>query len=211
MDESYEELNWRPKGWQDSDGKSYEHYMKRKFENRVKAKVDKRTKRLGSFIWFTEIEGEAKFSEEQCLQIAAQFIQTYYPEYTPFLQVELKGEDDIEENRAFFRFVVQKDGLLVENEFFHMNISKITGAILMLLTPNIAVDEIEKFEPKAIKPIKELLPLKGLKVHAEWNKVYGKTEQDEKEIRLIYRIRTTDGAFVKGVNAESGEVIYSLI
>ena len=211
MDETFENLNWSPKGWQDSEGKSYEHYMKRKFENRVKAKVDKRTKRLGSFIWFAEIEGEAKFSEEQCLQIAAQFIQTYYPEYTPFLQVELKGEEDIEEKRAFFRFVVQKDGFLVENEFFHMNISKITGAILMFLTPNIAVDEIEKFEPKAIKPIKELLPLKGLKVHVEWNKVYGKKEQDEKEIRLIYRIRTTDGAFVKGINAESGEVIYSLL
>ncbi|MEK3766109.1 sigma-70 family RNA polymerase sigma factor [Solibacillus sp. FSL K6-4121] len=211
MDEAYEELNWRPKGWQNPQGKSYEHYMKSKFENRVKAKVDKRTKRLNSFIWFADIEGEGKLSEEECLQIAAQFIQTYYSEYTPYLYVEVKDEEDIEENRAFFRFVVQKDGFFVENEFFHMNISKITGAILMFLTPNVAVEYIEQFEPKAIKPVKELLPLKGLKVHLEWDKVYGETEHDEDEMRIIYRIRMTDGAFIKGVNAESGEVIYSLI
>lgn len=211
MDEAYEELNWRPKGYQDSEGKSYDYYMKRKFENRVKAKVDKRTKRLDSFIWFTENEGEAKLSEEECLKIGAQFIQTYYPEYTPYLYVEVKDEEDIEENRAFFRFVVQKDGFFVGNEFFHMNISKKTGAILMVLTPNIAVEYIEKFESKAIKPVKELLPLKGLKVHLEWNKVYGKTEQDEDEMRFIYRIQMSDGAFIKGINAESGEIIYSLI
>lgn len=209
MDEAYEELNWRPKGYQDSEGKSYDHYIKSKFENRVKAKVDRRTKRLDSFIWFTENEGEAKLSEEECLKIAAQFIQTYYPEYTPYLYVEVKNEEDIEENRAFFRFVVQKDGFLVENEFFHMNISKKTGAILMVLTPNIAVECIEKFESKAIKPVKELLPLKGLKVHLEWTKVYGKTEKHE--MRFIYRIQMTDGAFIKGINAESGEIIYSLI
>ena len=185
--------------------------MKSKFENRVKVKVDKRTKRVDSFIWFAEIEGEAKLSEEECLQIAAQFIQTYYPEYTPYLYVEVKDEEDIEENRAFFRFVVQKDGFFIENEFFHMNISKITGAILMFLTPNVAVEYIEKFEPKAIKPVKGLLPLKDLKVHLEWDKVYGETEQDEVDMRFIYRIRMTDGAFIKGVNAESGEVIYSLV
>ncbi|WP_341323591.1 sigma-70 family RNA polymerase sigma factor [Solibacillus sp. FSL H8-0523] len=211
MDEAYEELNWRSKGWQDSEGKSYEHLMKNKFENRVKAKVDKRTKRLDSFIWFAEIEGEAKLSEEECLQIAAQFIQTYYPEYTPYLHVEIKDEEDIEENRAFFRFVVQKNGFFVENEFFHMNISKKTGDILMFLAPNIAVEDIEKFESKAIKPIKELLPLKDLKVQLEWDKVYGKTKQDEVEMRVIYRIQMTDGAFIKGVNAGSGEVIYSVI
>ncbi|MER2129079.1 sigma-70 family RNA polymerase sigma factor [Solibacillus sp.] len=211
MDEAYEELNWRPKGWQDSKDKSYEHYMKSKFENRVKAKVDKRTKRLDSFIWFAEIEGEAKLSEDECLQIAAQFIQTYNPEYIPYLQVEVKVEEDIEENRAFFRFVVQKDGLFVENEFFHMNISKKTGEILMFLTPNVEVECIENFAPQAIKPINEWLPLKGLKVQMEWSKVYWETEQNEEEVRLIYRIRMTDGAYIKGVNAESGEVIYSVI
>ena len=211
MGEEFEELNWRPKTWHDEEGKTYEHYMRRKFEHRLKAKVDKQTKRLDSFISFSEIEGEAKLSEEECLQIAAQFIQTYYPEFTPYLYVEVKGKEDLEENRAFFRFVVQKDGYFVENEFFHMNISKKTGAISMFLSPDIAVEDIERFEPKAVKPIKELLPLKNLKVHAEWDKVYGETEQDEVEMRLIYRIQTTDGAFVKGVNAESGEVIYSLI
>ena len=209
VDEAYEELNWRPKTWQDDEGKSYEHYMKRIFENRIRAKVDKYTKRLDSFIWFAEIEGEAKLSEEECLQIAAQFIQTYYSEFTSYLHVEMKDDEDIEENRAFFRFVVQKDGYFVKNEFFYMNISKKTGAILKFLSPNIAIEDIEKFEPKAIKPIRELLPLKNLKVHVEWDKVYGETEQDEDKMRLIYRIQTTDGAFVNGVNAENGEVIYS--
>lgn len=185
--------------------------MKSKFENRIKVKVDKRTKRLVRFMWLTENEGEAKLSEEECLQIAARFIQTYYPEYTPYLYVEVKEEGDLEKNRAFFRFVVHKDGLFVENEFFHINICKKTGAILMFSAANIAVEFIEKFELKAIKPIKDLLPLKGLKVQLEWDRVFGKTEQDENEMRLIYRIQMADGTFIKGINAESGEIIYSLI
>jgi len=211
MDEEYDELNWRPKSWQDEEGKSYEHYMRRKFEHRMKARVDKQTKQLDSFISFAESGGEAKLSEEECSQIAIQFIQTYYSEFASYLYVEMKEEEDIEENRAFFRFVVQKDGYFVENEFFHMNISKKTGAILMFSSPNIAIEEIEKFKPKTIKPIKELLPLKNLKVHVEWDKVYGQTAQDEDEMRLIYRIQTTDGAFVKGIHAGNGEVIHSVI
>lgn len=211
MDEEFEEVNWRPKSWKDEEGKSYEHYMRRKFEHRMRAKVDKQTKQLNSFISFTKSEGEAKLSEEECLQIAIQFIQTYYSEFASYLYVEMKEEEDIVKNRAFFRFVVQKDGYFVGNEFFHMNISKKTGAILMFSSPNIAIEEIEKFEPKTIKPIKELLPLKNLKVQVEWDKVYGETEQDGGEMRLIYRIQTTDGAFVKGIHAENGEVIYSVI
>lgn len=211
MDEAYEELNWRPKGWQDSKGKSYEHYMKRKFEHRIKAKLDKNTKRLRHFMRFTEIEGEAKLSEEECLQSAAQFIQTYYPDYIPYLYVEVKDTEELEEHRAFFRFVVHKDGLFVENEFFHINICKKTGTILMFSAANIAVEYIEKFEPKAIKPIKELLPLKDLKVQLMWKRVYEKTEQAEDEMRIIYRIQTTEGAFIKGINSENGEIIYSLI
>lgn len=211
MDEEFDELNWHPKSWQDEEGKSYEHYMRRNFEHRMKARVDKQTKQLDSFISFAGSEGEANLSEEECLQIAIQFIQTYYSEFTSYLYVEMKDEEDIEENRAFFRFVVQKDGYFVENEFFYMNISKKTGAILMFLSPNIAIEEIEKFKPKTIKPIQELLPLKNLKVHVEWDKFYGETEQDEDEMRLIYRIQTTDGAFVKGIHAENGEVIYSVI
>lgn len=210
-DEGYEEFNWRPINWRGSSGKSYEHFMKQKFENRMKAKLDKRTKRLDSFISFVELEGEPRLTEEECLQIGAQFIQTYYQEFTPYLQVEVKGEGDIEENRAFFRFVIQKNGFLVENEFFHMSISKITGAILMFMSPNIALEDIEKFEPKAIQSIKALLPLKDLKVQLEWDKVYGETEEDEDKLRLIYRIRTSNGAFVNGVNAETGEIIYSLL
>ena len=57
----------------------------------------------------------------------------------------------------------------------------------MFLAPNIAVESIEKFDPKAIKPVKELLPLKGLKVQLEWSKVYWETEKDEDERRFMLK------------------------
>lgn len=211
FDKEYEQLNWRPKGWQAPESKTLEQYVSRSFEQRVIAKLDSVTKQLNSFIWFMDIEGEPQLSEEQCQQIAAQFVQTYYPEYVPYLQVEQKNEDEIEEKRAFFRFVIEKDGLIVENQFFHMSISKITGQILMFLSPDVTVAEIEQFKRKPVKPIQKLWPLKGLKVHLEWDKVYGNTEDEASFNRLIYRINMENGAFMKSVHAETGDIIYSLI
>lgn len=174
------------------------------------AKIDPVTKQLNSFMWFIDREGEPQLSEQECLQIAAQFVQTYFPEYVPYLQVEVKMEDDMEEKRAFFRFVIQKHGLIVENQFFHICVSKITGQLLMFLAPDITVDEIEAFEEPAIRPIQELLPLKGLKVQLEWDKQYDQ-QDGAPDNRLIYRIVMESGAFKHSVNAQSGEIIYSLL
>jgi len=210
MDKEYEHLNWRPKDWQPPEKKSLEQYVKRSFEQRVNAKLDPTTKQLRSFIWFSDIDGEPQLSEEACLRIAAQFVQTYYPAYVPYLQVEVKTADDIEEKRAFFRFVVQKHNLVVENQFFHVCVSKITGQMLMFLSPDILVEEIEAFEAPVIRPIQDILPLKGLAVQLEWDKVYGESE-GVADNRLIYRIVMESGAFKHCVNAQSGEIIYSLL
>lgn len=210
MDTDYEQFNWRPKNWQPPEKKSLDQYVKYSFDQRVTAKIDPVTKQLNSFMWFIDREGEPQLSEHECLQIAAQFVQTYFSAYVPYLQVEVKTEDDIEEKRAFFRFVVQKHGLIVENQFFHICVSKITGQLLMFLAPDITVDEIEAFEEPAIRPIQELLPLQGLKVQLEWDKLYDQ-EDGAPDNRLIYRIVMESGAFKHSVNAQSGDIIYSLL
>lgn len=205
--DAYEVFDWRLKDSPEYKGKSYEHYMKNNFENRIKVKVNKYTKRVTSYIHFTADEGDVRFSEEQCFQLAAQFIQTYYPEFTPYLQVEKKDEEDIEESQSSFRFVLQKEGLIVKNGYFQFNMSKQTGNILMFVAPNITLEAIESFKPQAIKPIEELLPVEGLEIQKGWQMVYGNLEQNEEGMRFVYRIQTKDGSSVEGIDAESGEIM----
>ncbi|WP_139994761.1 YcdB/YcdC domain-containing protein [Kurthia sp. Dielmo] len=88
-----------------------------KFENRIKAKVHGKTKKLQSFMHFTELD----LSGADCLMRAARFIQTYYEEFTPYLQVAENNEDN---EKVGFQFGIYKNGYKIENQLFYIMISK---------------------------------------------------------------------------------------
>ena len=109
------------------------------------------------------------------------------------------------------QFVIEKNDMLIEHQSFQVGIHKQTGQITMFSAPDISVEQIEKFHPTKIKPIVDILPLQDIKLQLEWNLVYGEKEEESSHNRVIYRIVSTTDAFVKGINAQTGEVIYSLI
>ena len=127
--EGVEEIGRRLKKYKKRTEKSYDAYLEHQFENRIKAKVHRKTKKLHSFMHFTELDGELDLTRSECLTIAAKFIQTYYAEFVPYLQV---SESRVEESKIDFYFVIQKNGYRVENQFFYIKISRKTGMIFLM-------------------------------------------------------------------------------
>jgi len=115
--EGVEEIGWRLKKYKKRTEKSYDAYLEHQFENRIKAKVHGKTKKLHSFMHFTELD----LTRSECLTIAAKFI--------PYLQV---SESRVEESKIDFYFVIQKNGYRVENQFFYIKISRKTGMIFLM-------------------------------------------------------------------------------
>lgn len=206
LNTDYEDMNWRLKDWKAPTTKTIDNYTNNNFHNLVKAKIHPETKRLQSFIWFIEEDGGVHLhTEEEGLYIAAQFIQTYYAEYVPYLKVLKSDFEELEEVRAFYQFYIEKDGLVIENEYFQVSVSKKTGAVTMFYAPPISIEQIIAFKPSTLLPITKILPLSNkLRVKLEWNKSNG-------QMRLIYRIVSKTDAMIKGINAQTGDLIYSLL
>ena len=142
---------------------------------------------------FTELDGELDLSGADCLMRAARFIQTYYEEFTPYLQVAENNEDN---EKVGFQFGIYKNGYKIENQLFYIMISKKTGAILTFAAPTVSIKAIEQFNPQQVKPLPALLDLTQLTVKAKWQ-----------GMQLVYTIRTVDGEFIRGIHAETGEVL----
>ena len=186
-------IYWRPKIRKINEEKTYDAYLERQFDNRMKAKVNANTKRLQSFICFAEIEGELDLSGADCLMRAARFIQTYYEEFTPYLQVAENNEDN---EKVGFQFGIYKNGYKIEDQLFYIMISKKTGAILTFAAPTMSIEALQQFNPQQVKPLPALLDLTQLTVKAKWQ-----------GMQLVYTIRTVDGEFIRGIHAETGEVL----
>ncbi len=213
LDTEFEQLNWRLKEWKAPTNKTFDDYTNRKFQNLVKAKIHPETKRLQSFIWLIEENGDVQQNKEECLQIAAQFIQTYYTEYVPYLKVLKSDIEGFEEVRAFYQFYIEKDGFIIENEYFQVSVSKQTGAVTMFTTPKITIEQVIAFSPSNLVPINDIFPIDDdlLRVKLEWNKSYDENNEDNEQMRLIYRIVSKTNTMISGINAQTGNLIYSLL
>ncbi len=213
LDTEYEQLNWRLKDSKSPKNKTLDDFALSYIHNRVKAKIHPETKQLQSFIWFIEVDGGDQPYKERTLQIAAQFIQTYYSEYVPYLKVLKPEIEEFEEVRAFYKFYIEKDGFVVENEFFQLSVSKQTGKITMFIAPKMTVEQIIAFTPSNLVPINDILPIDDdlLRVKLKWDKNYIENDQDNVEMRLIYRIVSKTDTMITGINAQTGDLIYSLL
>src|SRR5690606_28968046 len=81
---------WRESDWQAPKDKTMESFFLERMEDTVKAKIDKHSGKLKEFMWFKERKGELDLSFEACRDIACTFIATYFEDYIPYLQLQLK-------------------------------------------------------------------------------------------------------------------------
>ena len=101
---------------------------------------------------------------------------------------------------------------MIENEYFQVSVSKKTGAVTLFNAPAISIEQIIGFTPSNFLPIHEILPIDNkLRVKLEWDKSYGKNNEDNGQMRLIYRIVSETDAMIMGISAQTGDLIYSLL
>lgn len=196
--EPYTIVSWRPKEWEAGEGVSYAHVIEREYTNRLRLKQHAKTGAVKSFLAMIDETGEPEWSNEACLQQAVQFLATYYEAYVPHLQLEQLDEEDAD--RAYFRFVLQKEGYVIDNEYFMVNISKITGAIVAFSAPELTVEALQQL---VVPHVNELhVPVEQLNATLQW------WHDDDEHVRAVYRIQTADGRSVQGIDATTGAIVF---
>ncbi|MGE7935049.1 sigma-70 family RNA polymerase sigma factor [Viridibacillus arvi] len=209
MDENTLGIVWRKKDWKAPKDKSMKNFLLERMEDTVKAKVDKHSRKLKEFMWFKERTGELDLSFEACCDIACTFIATYFKEYVPYVQLQIKKPSFNEVNRAFFTFPLHvAHGLQIEGEHFYVGVDKTTGFIDTFRSPRIDLELLYSYDSPTIQPIENVIPvLKEADAFLQWSRQYDENKNDEV---LQYRLGQSETKQrIVGIDATTGQLIVS--
>lgn len=209
VDENTLGIVWREKNWQAPADKSMENFLFERIDDTVKAKVDKHSRKLKQFIWFKERTGELDLSFEACRDIACTFIATYFEEYVPHLQLQVKEPSFNDVNRVFFTFPLHvAQGLQIEGERFYVGVNKTTGFIDILWSPSLDLELLQSYEASTIQPFDDVMPaLKEVEPFLQWSRQDGENKNDNV---LKYKLGQSETKQrIVGIDAVTGQLIVS--
>ncbi len=90
---------WRPEKTKSvREDKSFESLFKERNEHVLKTMHDKESGRLTGVMSFIKVEGEPRFSEEECHHMAIRFLFAMFPEADQYFRVQYDEPDDEGEN-----------------------------------------------------------------------------------------------------------------
>lgn len=205
-DEQLQQIVWREKNWQAPDDKSMENFLLSRYEESVKAEISTSTNQLKGFVWFKQRQGNLDLTYEQCRQIAAQFIATYYEEFVPYLLVKIEEPSFNDLQRAMFIFPISVEGYRMDGDFFMVCVNKTTGLIDMLMTPDTEISTLEAYTPVSILELSiAKQALKDVDVFLQWEKNYD-TDEPIERLKYSFGHRKTKQR-IKGIDAVTGNLI----
>ncbi|MEF2967181.1 YcdB/YcdC domain-containing protein [Paenibacillus sp. M1] len=214
----------------EEDGLSADAYMNRKWGNMLRnltashrITIEKSTGRLAGFYINTEEpDGPAALNRGQCWEEAKRFLQTVFPDYGAYLQLEKdKEEDELEtRDREFFYLPVVIRGIPVQHHRVTIIVSTKTGRIKGYM--GVSYDYIRMLASGGMRPAigpEEALDIyaKSLRVELKW--ISERTEDEAgRGYRLVYvpvvhsvkRLASGDEASVKMryIDACSGKPVW---
>lgn len=209
LDDNELAIVWRDKEWQAPKDKTMDNFLLERMEDTVKAKIDTRTNTLKEFIWLKERTGSLKLSFEACLNIACAFIATYFTEYLPFLQLNLKEAEFNEVHRAFFTFPLHNgNGQIIDGKQFYVAVNRTTGYIDLIRSPKIDLAIVQAYEPSLIQPLEAVISaLDDVNLFLIWSKQY---EEEGTKYVLQYQLgQAHSKQGILGIDAVSGTLVLS--
>lgn len=199
-DEQLIQHMWRKKG-EAPASKTSQAFIEANFMNVITAKINRHTGRLYSFVKLMEFTEHMYLTDDDCLQLAAQFVQTYYAEYVPYLVVATVEQN---EEQLSYQFMMRINGLMIEEDGFSMTVNRRAGQITFFRAPNSTVESLQHVVSENILPI-ESFAYPTFHATLQWEV---NAEEQEPTEQLTYRITTTHNTNVLGIRATDGHVIY---
>ena len=192
-DDNLQQIVWREKDWQVPDDKSMESFILSRFEESVKAEINTSKNQLKGFAWFKERKGNLDLTFEECRQVAAQFIATYFEEYVPYLLVKIEEPSFNNLHRATFILPISVDGYRMDGEFFMVCLNKTTGYIDMLMTPDLDISVIKSYTPPPIIDLSiAKQTLNDVDAFLQWEENYLKMKQYLKHSKNLMNLKLSE-------------------
>ncbi|WNF23514.1 YcdB/YcdC domain-containing protein [Mesobacillus jeotgali] len=176
---------WRGRDWDVPEkGKTMNDFFKQQTESTVKAFISRASGKVIRFAWFYKRNGTLELSREECYEIAVRFLQSVIPEFYPFLQRIVRGDEDQPSEKESFMFRIHTGhDIPVQSEIIMVAVSTRTGLVHHFSGPSLEIGELKKLStaPKISREEAAQIYLKHLDFQLAWE-----YDHDEKVHSLIY-------------------------
>ncbi|NME98756.1 sigma-70 family RNA polymerase sigma factor [Aneurinibacillus aneurinilyticus] len=202
---------WRANEAREIPDRSIDSFFKERTENTVKARVDKETGHLHSFIWFEKRTGELSLSDEECRKKALQFLYTLFPQAGAFFQLLKRAEETRqEETCVLFTFRIVHAGVPLRSGFASISVNRTNGYIERYIGPDIEPQQLRSVNavPKISREQAMELFHSAFDLKLQWSKEY--EENGESYYQLVY---APDFPSLPGelrfIEAHTGQMIFT--
>jgi len=201
---------WRKRNWEMKEKDlSMNSFFKMQSEDTVKAFISKKTGEIQSFGWMHERSGNLQLNQEACYQKAIDFLQKVIPDYYPYLQRLIRGDEEEDERESeSFIFHAHYQGISIADMVIVV-VNRSTGLIDYYSGLNFELEEISQMPTvPAISMEKAFLQfLENVDFQLVWDKNY---DDEIESYQLVYQAcdRHTRSP-IRYIDATTGEIIVS--
>jgi hypothetical protein len=190
------------------EDRSLDGFFKVRTHGTVKIEIDKQTKRLTGLMNFTPESGKYDLSNEECFQIALQFLNCVIPEMIPHLYLVASGEEEESQNDEdlkHFRFSMRVQNIPVYMGDVFVSVNRSSGFIVQYSGPNtFYIPGVNERKPVFTKEDVHAILSHDMHVVLEWLQ-HGSSDQD-RTYELVYRRFFPNGE-IRFLDAETGTPI----
>lgn len=205
---------WRKRDWEMSEKDlSMNSFFKMRSEDTVKAIISKKTGKIKSFVWMYERSGSLHLSQAACYQKALDFLLKIIPDYYPYLQRLIRGDeekDDTSLRESFIFRAYNSQGIAI-HDMVVVVVNRMTGQIDNYAGPNFDLLELSQFPTEPAISLEEAYRrfVENVDFQLVWDKNY---DGEIESFQLIYQDcdRHTRSP-IRYIDATTGEIIVSKV
>lgn len=203
---------WRKRDWEMREKDlSMNSFFKMRSEDTVKAIISKKTGEIQSFLWMYERSGNLQLSQGDCYQKALDFLLKIIPDYYPYLQRLIRGdeeEDDTSLKESFMFHAYNGQGIAI-HDMVVVVVNRMTGQIDNYAGPNFDLFELSQVSTEPAISLEEAY--RRFVENVDFQLVWDKNYDDEIEsYQLIYQACDRHTRLpIRYIDATTGEIIVS--
>lgn len=205
---------WRKRDWEMSEKDlSMNSFFKMRSEDTVKAIISKKTGKIKSFVWMYERSGSLHLSQAACYQKALDFLLKIIPDYYPYLQRLIRGDeekDDTSLRESFIFRAYNSQGIAI-HDMVVVVVNRMTGQIDNYAGPNFDLLELSQVPTGPAISLEEAYRrfVENVDFQLVWDKNY---DGEIESFQLIYQDcdRHTRSP-IRYIDATTGEIIVSKV
>lgn len=205
---------WRKRDWEMREKDlSMNSFFKMRSEDTVKAIISKKTGKIRSFVWMYERSGNLQLSQAACYQKALDFLQKILPDYYPYLQRLIRGdeEEDDASLRESFRFHAYNSRGVPIQDMVVVVVNRMTGQIDNYAGPDFDLIELSQVptEPSISMEVAYRQFVENVDFQLVWDRNY---DNELESYHLVYQAcdRHTRSP-IRYFYATTGEIIVSKV